>query len=119
MKNFVACTALVFSVSCLAAPVGTNFKALFLEALNSGTGTAHAEVYGPIADEIRQKIGAPNARIVADVEVIQNLPQEGCKRMEMKLTAPGVLLPTKEGQSSKLELGTILKMCPNGEPPSS
>jgi len=96
---------------------GTDFKELFLEALNSPSGKAKSEVYGPVADQIRREINAPNARIVAESEVIQNLPQDGCKRIQMLITAPGTTLPTKNGSAVPFRIATILNMCANGHPP--
>lgn len=107
----------VTTVSAAQQSGGTDFKELFLEALNSPSGKAKSEVYGAVADQVRREINAPNARIVAEAEVIQNLPQIGCKRMQMLITAPGTTLPTKDGSVVPFRIATILSMCANGHPP--
>ncbi len=100
-----------------AHAVGTDFRALFLKALNSPNGKARAEVTGPVADDIRAKTGKSNAKVFVDVTTLNNLEQEGCKRMKATFSMPGTTFPVKEGGQSPLALNMELNMCPNGQPP--
>lgn len=119
LRAFIAILLTFISTSTFAQQAeGTDFKKLFLKALNSPTGNARTDVTGPVADSIRGQTNSPNARIVAEVETIQSLPQEGCKRMQLRLTSPGLMLETRTGSKAPLNLGVLINMCPNGEPPT-
>lgn len=118
MRTFIAILLACISTGVFAQQAeGTDFKKLFMKALNSPTGKASSDVTGPIADSIRGQINSPNARIVAEVETIQSLPQEGCKRMQLRLTSPGLMLATVTGSKAPLRLGVLLNLCTDGEPP--
>lgn len=109
---FVICTQSVY-----AQNTGTNFKTILLEAVNSPSGRSTSEVTGNVADLIREKTGQPNARIVATVTTVRELPQSGCKRLKVSFDTPGTRFQTKEGSQRKLEMGFEMNLCPNGQPP--
>ena len=75
------------------------------------------EISGPMADMIRGQINRPDAKIIADVITVGDLPQAGCKRLAIRFTTPGTLLPMKDGQARMLDVALKLNMCENGMPP--
>lgn len=99
--------------------VGTDYKVLLLEAVNSPKGTSQAELSGPVADKIRADIQRPQAVVLAEVSTVEKLPQEGCKRLMVRFTTPGTLIPTSDGKSRMLDMNMKLNMCPNGLPPGA
>lgn len=116
MKKPIFLMVLMATVTSAHA-LGTDFRALFLKALNSPDGKARSEVFGPVADDIRVKTGKPNAKVFVDVSTVKNLEQEGCKRMKATFSMPGTTFPVKEGGQSPLTFNMELNMCPNGQPP--
>ena len=95
----------------------SSHRELLLRAMKSPSGTASMEINGPMADMIRGQINRPNAKIIADVMTVGDLPQAGCKRFAIRFTTPGTLLPTKDGQARMLDVALKLNMCENGMPP--
>ena len=95
----------------------SSHRELLLRAMKSPSGTASMEINGPMADMIRGQINRPNAKIIADVMTLGDLPQAGCKRFAIRFTTPGTLLPTKDGQDRMLDVALKLNMCENGMPP--
>jgi len=112
-----AVVSIVAGMCAGPAIADTNFRALMMEAMRSPSGKSTAVVAGPAADNIRAQIGRPDARIMAEVSIVEKLPQEGCKRLLLRFTTPGTLLPTNDGKSQMLDMGVKLNMCPNGLPP--
>jgi len=112
---------LVFAVTATLAyaqqPEGTDFKKLFLQALNSPSGKSRTDVTGPIADSIRLQTNSPNSRVVAEVNTVKDLPQNGCKRLRIVFTTPGMLYEMREGPKAPLKVGALINMCPDGQPP--
>jgi len=105
------------SLTFAQQPIGTDFKKLFLHALNSPSGTSRTDVTGPIAESIRLQTNSPNARVVAEVNTVKDLPQKGCKRLRIVLTTPGMLYEMREGPKAPLKVGALINMCPDGQPP--
>lgn len=101
----------------LIAHAESSHRELVLRAMKSPSGTASMEISGPMADMIRGQINRPNAKIIADVMTVGDLPQAGCKRFAIRFTTPGTLLPTKDGQARMLDVALKLNMCENGMPP--
>ena len=95
----------------------SSHRELLLRAMKSPSGTASMEISGPMADMIRGQINRPDAKIIADVITVGDLPQAGCKRFAIRFTTPGTLLPTKDGQARMLDVALKLNMCENGMPP--
>ena len=95
----------------------SSHRELLLRAMKSPSGTASMEISGPMADMIRGQINRPDAKIIADVITVGDLPQAGCKRFAIRFTTPGTLLPTKDGQARMLDVAVKLSMCENGMPP--
>jgi hypothetical protein len=52
----------------------SSHRELLLRAMKSPSGTASMEISGPMADMIRGQINRPNAKIVADVITVGDLP---------------------------------------------
>ena len=117
MKHRRYLLALLLAGSAYAQSEGTDFKSLMMEALSSPSGSSKADVYGPVADQIRSQINRPDARVVAYVTTVKALPQSGCKRLKLKMDTPGTLFMAKDGVSAPLEFGVEMNLCPNGQPP--
>ena len=107
----------VMTILPLIAYAESSHRELLLRAMKSPSGTASMEINGPMADMIRGQINRPNAKIIADVMTLGDLPQAGCKRFAIRFTTPGTLLPTKDGQDRMLDVALKLNMCENGMPP--
>lgn len=118
MKTIITAIFLAqVSLTAWCQSTETGIKDLLLEALRSPSGSASADVVGPIADVIRRQINTPNARIHADVTTLMALSQDGCKRMSVRFSVPGVMLPTNTGALKEFFTTTTLNLCANGQPP--
>lgn len=117
MRRLIA--AITMTILPLIAHAESSHRELLLRAMKSPSGTASMEINGPMADMIRGQINRPNAKIIADVITVGDLPQAGCKRFAIRFTTPGTLLPTKEGQARMLDVALKLNMCENGMPPGA
>lgn len=110
--------ALFFLLVTTGAFANTDFRDLLLQAMKSPTGSAKAEITGPVADTIRATIKKPKARVLANVTTVGNLPQEGCRRLNIQFTTPGTPLPMADGKNRPLDISMKLNLCENGQPPA-
>lgn len=119
VTHFICTVAFAAAVSLTCAPsmADSAIRDLLLEAVKSKEGTASSEVTGQVADEIRAQIKRPGARVMANVSTLSLLPQAGCKRLLIRFSTPGTLLPTRDGDPAMLDLSVKLNVCPNGMPP--
>lgn len=113
----IGCVAAVLVVG--TAHAETDFRELLLEAVRSPSGTAQANVEGPVAEKIRDALKNPNVRVLADVITVTNLKQEGCKQLSLRFTTPGTMMQSKEGPAVPFEMRMGVNMCPDGYPPMS
>lgn len=119
---FLAIPAIAFAAGDgmpLTSNTGTDYRDLLLKAMDTKDGKVTADVTGKTAEMIRQQINRPNARVVAEVTTIERLPQDGCKRFNIRFTTPGTLLPMTDGSSQMLDMSMKLNMCRNGFPPGT
>lgn len=117
MKNFVPALAVIASLASSHALAATNMQSLMLKAMQSPSHQASEIVTGPGAEIIRKAISKPDAQILVTVQVIGDLPQEGCKKLRLKYSSPGTLLATTDGKSRELDMGWTMNMCASGLPP--
>lgn len=103
------------------AQAQTDVRELLLEALRKPENVSvQAEVNGVIAERIRRDLQAPGARVVVNISTEAKLAQPGCRRLRMRFTTPGTMMPTKDGgPSAPLDMSISLNVCPNGQPPGS
>ena len=104
---FLAIPALAFAAGDglpITSNTGTDYRDLLLKAIDTKDGKVTVDVSGRTAEMIRQQINRPNARVVAEVTTIERLPQEGCKRFNIRFTTPGTLLPMTDGSSQMLDM---------------
>lgn len=97
----------------------TEFKPIIMEAVNSESGEAQAYLSGPLADLIRARTNKPNMDILVQVTTLQQLPEPGCKRVKIRFTTPGTVLPVSDGSSRMLDMDLKLNICKDGQPPPS
>lgn len=112
-------SALWLLFACQIAYADTDYRGLMLQAMKSPDGTYQEEVTGPIADVIRKQIHRPKAKVLATVTTVEALPQEGCKRFNIRFTTPGTYLPTKDSGNQPLSIDTRFNMCANGAAPGA
>lgn len=116
-STVVTSLLLLISNTADAQAQGTSFREILLEALRSPKGTSSSYISGPVADQLRNQIGRSSATVLAEVSTVQALPQEGCKRLRMRITTPGTLLETTDHRQQMPEMFMELNMCANGQPP--
>ncbi|GLW61709.1 hypothetical protein Hthe01_20580 [Hydrogenophilus thermoluteolus] len=97
-----------------AADRYTNIKPLLLQAIDAPDGRAEGEIVGPIADKFRETTKS-NAPIMVEVMTIKSFNQEGCKRLNVRVSQANV--PTKEGEKITFAADYGINLCRDGSPP--
>lgn len=106
----------IMAVSAYASPLEyTSVKQLMVRAIDAAEGKASGFVLGQIADKFQRSTGS-SARVKADVTTIKSFQQEGCKRLNVRLTQSGV--PTSDGRLVDFGIDYGLNMCRDGSPPT-
>lgn len=113
-RLFVVLMLLSSPLMANAAP-DTQIRDLMLKAMKSPDGTASTDVTGRLADNIRQTIKSPGARVYAQVTTVSSLPQGGCKRMKVRFTTPDNRLAATDGTKHPLDIYTTFDICENGQ----
>jgi len=90
---------------------------LFRAAIDSPTGNFRAQVFGQLAQQVQQAIGAPNTPVFADIKTVQSFKQEGCKRLAMTLSTPEHKMKLTNGTMAPFAATWTLNICRNGKPP--
>lgn len=98
-----------------AADRYTNIKPLLLQAIDAPDGRDEGEIVGPIADKFRETTKS-SAPVMAEVTTIKSFKQEGCKRLNVRLTQANV--PTKDGKLAEFAVNYELNLCRDGSPPT-
>ncbi|MEO1767663.1 hypothetical protein [Thiobacter aerophilum] len=93
----------------------TSAKPLLLQAIDAPDGRAQGEIVGPIADKFRETTKS-SAPVMAEVTTIKSFKQEGCKRLNVRLTQANV--PTKDGKLVEFAVNYELNLCRDGSPPT-
>ena len=93
----------------------TSAKALLLQAIDAPDGRAQGEIVGTIADKFRETTKS-SAPVMAEVTTIKSFKQEGCKRLNVRLTQANV--PTKDGQTIDFAIDYGINLCRDGSPPT-
>ena len=111
----VAFIAIMAMSACAFASEYTSVKQLMVRAIDAPDGKASGFVLGQIADKFQRSTGS-SARVKADVTTIKSFQQEGCKRLNVRITQRGV--PTSDGKSVDFGIDYGLNMCRDGSPPT-
>ena len=93
----------------------TRVKQLMVRAIDAADGKASGFVLGQIADKFQRTTGS-SARVKAEVTTIKSFQQEGCKRLNVRLTQSDV--PTSDGRLADFGIDYGLNMCRDGSPPT-
>ena len=93
----------------------TSAKPLLLQAIDAPDGRAQGEIVGTIADKFRETTKS-SAPVMAEVTTIKSFKQEGCKRLNVRLTQANV--PTKDGKLAEFAVNYELNLCRDGSPPT-
>ena len=106
----------IMAVSAYASALEyTSVKQLMVRAIDAADGKASGFVLGQIADKFQRTTGS-SARVKADVTTIKSFQQDGCKRLNVRLTQSGV--PTSDGRLVDFGIDYGLNMCRDGSPPT-
>jgi hypothetical protein len=89
---------MVLSASSSAAEY-SSIKQLLLAAIDASDGRASGFILGQIAEKFKRTTGS-SAPILAEVSTIKSFKQEGCKRLNVRLTQSGVA--TSDRQDCRL-----------------
>lgn len=84
----------------------------------------HARAKGPVRVQLTPESAAPilqtmhrtGLAVFAEVRPIADLKEPGCKRIEVRLTAPGSKLELKAGGTADLDQSMQLNVCEKGRP---
>ena len=88
--------AMVLSANASAAEY-SSIKQLLLAAIDASDGRTSGFILGQIAEKFKRTTGS-SAPILAEVSTIKSFKQEGCKRLNVRLTQSGVATP--EGRTA-------------------
>ena len=93
----------------------TSVKQLMVRAIDSPDGKAIGFVLGQIADKFQRTTGSSGSG-KAEVTTLKSFQQEGCKRLNVRLTQSGV--PTSDGRFIDFGIDYSLNMCRDGSSPT-
>lgn len=106
--------AMVLSAGSSAAEY-SSVKQLLLGAIDATDGRTSGFILGQIAEKFKRTTGS-SAPILAEVSTIKSFKQDGCKRLNVRLTQSGVA--TSEGRAADFGMDYGLNLCRNGNPPT-
>lgn len=117
MKIFGAFLAipLLLAVNFAQAQQVSDFKTAINTALKNGQ--SRSELNDPVAQVLRNQMRRPNARVILHVTTIGDLPQAGCKRLNLHFTSPGSALELVGGGTKDLDVSYGANMCQDGLAP--
>ena len=106
--------AMVLSAGSSAAEY-SSVKQLLLGAIDATDGRTSGFILGQIAEKFKRTTGS-SAPILAEVSTIKSFKQDGCKRLNVRLTQSGVA--TSEGRAADFGMDYGLNLCRDGSPPT-
>jgi len=119
-KNITSVAAIVASSLCFDAwatermPI-KDVRPLLVAAINSPSGVAQGVMVGEVVEVMLKRMGSANP-IEVDVRALYDLPQAGCKRLEVITRQKAVIEPGKKLPEDKL-LAYKINFCANGRFP--
>ncbi|WP_126448350.1 hypothetical protein [Sulfuricystis multivorans] len=111
----IAAVTLFSWVPTAIADQYTNTKDLLVQAIDAPDGRAQGEIVGPIEDKFRETTKS-SAPVIAEVTTLKSFKQEGCKRLNLKLSQANV--PTKDGGMTEFAVNYGINLCRDGSPPT-
>ena len=106
--------AMVLSAGASAAEY-SSIKQLLVGAIDASDGRTSGFILGQITEKFKRTTGS-SAPILAEISTIRNFKQEGCKRLNVRLTQSGVA--TSEGRTADFGMDYGLSLCRDGSPPT-
>jgi len=89
------------------------------EVLEGRATSVRVELKDAMADYVRRATQSKSP-VFADISAIKDFPQPTCKRLQVLLTAPGVVVQDKEsGKSVPFSFRYEMNLCANGYPPGA
>lgn len=90
-------------------------RPLLVAAINSPSGVAQGVMVGEVVEVMLKRMGSANP-IEVDVKTLHDLPQAGCKRLEVITRQKAVIEPGKKLPEDKF-LSYKINFCANGRFP--
>ncbi len=112
-KSIVILAGMMLSVASAAAEY-SNIRPLLMHAIDAPDGKSAGMLIGPVAEKIVSTTGS-SAPVRAEVTTIKSFEQEGCKRLNVRLSQANVL--TKDGKKMVLAMDYAINLCRDGSPP--
>lgn len=96
----------------------SSMRPLLLRALELPLGSrTGARLVGPQADNLRARTGQ-RSEVLVSAGPIADLPQDGCKRLDVRVRMPDVKLARQDGGPAEpLSLNLTFNLCADGNPP--
>jgi hypothetical protein len=109
--------ALLMSAPAVAQrmPLTKDIRPLLVAAINSPHGIAQGVMVGEAAEVMLRRMGSAHP-IEVDVKTLRDLPQEGCKRLEVTTRQKAVIEPGKK-EPKDMALSYQISFCANGDFP--
>lgn len=118
-RPMVRCAVAIFcaiaSSSAMAATEYWSPKAAMLEAIDAPGGRVSGILRGPVADQFAGTTKS-TAPVEIEVTTIKSFKQEGCKRLNVRLTQANV--PAKHGKLGEFGIDYGINLCRDGSPPT-
>ena len=112
-KSIVIVAGMMLSTASPAAEY-TSIKPLLIHAIDAPDGKSAGVLVGAVAEKIVSTTGS-SAPVRAEVITIKSFKQEGCKRLNLRLSQADV--PTKNGKKTVLAMDYGINLCRDGNPP--
>ena len=113
-KSIVIVAGMMLSVASAAAEY-TSIKPLLMYAIDAPDGKSAGVLVGAVAEKFVSTTGS-SAPVRAEVTTIKSFKQEGCKRLNVRLSQADV--PTKDGKKMVLAMDYAINLCRDGSPPA-
>lgn len=110
-------SALTLSGSALATT--SDVRGLLLRTLDEPGGRVSEYLEGALARRVQGALRTDRP-VLAEVSTIKSYEEPGCKQLALRLSVPGHVMPTKDGEMAKAPAVEYhLNICRNGLPPAS
>lgn len=96
-------------------PLTKDIRPLLVAAINSPHGVAQGVMIGEVANVMLRRMGSDHP-IEVDIKTLRDLPQEGCKRLEVTTRQKAVIEPGKK-EPKDMALSYQISFCANGDFP--
>ena len=112
-----ACALLTAFAGAAHAQAGLELADALMGALNAPTGTYSGLLQGRMADYLRNALHT-NSPLFVDVSTVRALPEEGCKRLRARITAPAAQISAGMATpATPSQMNVEINLCANRRPP--